>query len=353
MDINVIKYFKENNDKISYDTLTSVLSRKTMVDYIDYLIENNTKFTVFFIDIDDFKSINDTLGHSAGDKALITCSERMKMIFDDNNGVVGRYGGDEFFAVVENEIEYEKIWTIASQLNKIIRKPNNLSDIDKALPAGKFTITSGIARFPIDAKTKDKLFEICDKALYIGKQKGKNCFIIYNQSLHSNIFKDREIKKIDVKGVIDYIFTTLTDKSKSLNENLVEAITFVSKYFDVSLASKNYNNKFEILYSNGTLNKAKYVDEKEYLDLKTSEVDSMIFMYINKLSPRCDNLKKIFEEQSIHASILIPCQTKTKNYGYLRIDAKHERIWTKEEKMVFQIIANLYAMLLELTNENF
>ena len=353
MNINEIKYFKENKDKISYDTLTSVLSRKTTIDYIDYLIQNNIKFTVFFMDIDDFKNINDTLGHSAGDKALITCSERMKMIFEDNNSVVGRYGGDEFFAVVENETEYEKIWEIASQLNKIIRKENNLEDIDKALPAGKFTITSGIARFPIDAKGRDELFEICDKSLYIGKQKGKNCFIIYNSSIHSNLFKDREIKKIDVKGVIDYIFTTLTDKTRSLNDNLKEAITFISKYFDVSLASKNYNNKFEILYSNGNLNKAKYVDENKYLDLKTSEVDSMIFMYINKLGPRREELKKEFEEQAIHASILIPCQTKTKNYGYLRIDAKHERIWTKEEKMVFQIVANLYAMLLELTNEKF
>ena len=62
---------------------------------------------------------------------------------------------------------------------------------------------------------------------------------------------------------------------------------------------------------------------------------------------------KAFEKQNVHASILISCQTKTKLYGYLRVDSKYERIWTKDEKIVFQIIANLYALLLEFKNEEF
>ena len=124
MAITDLKYFNENVDTITHDTLTSVLSRKSMLDYMNYLIDNKIKFTLFFTDIDDFKSINDVLGHSAGDKALITCAERMRIVFEDNCGVVGRYGGDEFFGIIENEVEYEKIWNIASQLNEIIRKKN-------------------------------------------------------------------------------------------------------------------------------------------------------------------------------------------------------------------------------------
>ena len=78
----------------------------------------------------------------------------------------------------------------------------------------------------------------------------------------------------------------------------------------------------------------------------------MIFMYVNNLNE--DNeLKKALEKQNVHASILISCQTKTKLYGYLRVDSKYERIWTKAEKIVFQIIANLYALLLEFKNEEF
>lgn len=346
MALTDLKFFKEYKEDLSHDMLTDILSRKPMNDYIDYLIKNKIKFTLFLSDLDDFKDINDTLGHGAGDKALITCAERMRIIFEDNSGVVGRYGGDEFLAVVEGVVDYEKVWEIGSQLNKIIRKENSIKDIEKALPAGRLTITSGVARFPLDADDKEELFEVCDKALYIGKSKGKNCFVIYNAEHHKN----KEIKKLDVKGVIDYVFQSLTDNTRSLDDNLVDAITFISKYFDVSLASKNYNNKLEILYSNGALTKAKYVDEKLILNLKTNEKDSIIFMYINKLSD--DNIiKKIFEEQGIHASLLIPCQTKINNYGYLRIDAKHERIWSREEKMVFQIVANLYAMLLEWTNK--
>lgn len=344
------EYFKKNINNITFDTLTHALSRKSMIEYIKYLVDKNTPFTLFFIDLDDFKSINDNLGHSVGDEALIISSERMFKIFNENNGIVGRYGGDEFFAVVENETKYENIWHIGKDLNELIRRENNIKDIEKALPAGKLTITSGIARFPQDGKDIDELMDVCDKALYRGKMKGKNCFIIYNKELHQNLLMSRDTRGLDTKGVIDYVFKELTNNKKTLEDNLKEVISFASKFFDVSLAAKNYNGLFEILYLKDENIKSKYIDEKLYLDLKSSEIDSMIFMYINKLGPRHENLKKIFEDQGVHASILIPCQTKNKNYGYLRIDARHERIWTKDEKIVFQIIANLYALLKEFAN---
>lgn len=344
------EYFKNNIDNITFDTLTHALSRKSMIEYIKYLIKNNTPFSLFFIDLDDFKAINDSLGHSVGDEALIITSDRMFKIFNENNGVVARYGGDEFFAVVENEVKYENIWHIGKDLNELIRKQNDINDIEKALPAGKITITTGISRFPKDGKNIDELLEVCDKALYRGKLKGKNCFIIYNEELHADLFIKRDNRGLDIKGVIDYVFREFTNKKYSIEYNLKEVISFASKYFDVTLAAKNYDNKFEVLYSKDSNVTSEYVDENLYLDLKSSEVDSMVFMYINKLGPRHADLKKTFEDQKVHSSILIPCQTKTKNYCYLRIDAKHERIWTKDEKIVFQIIANLYAMLLEFAN---
>ena len=347
MYISKVDYFKDRLDTLTYDTLTSVLSRKSMEEYINYLISNKTSFSMFLIDIDDFKTINDVLGHSAGDQSLLICSKRMIEVFKEHKGVVGRYGGDEFFAILPNEIEYENVWNVGNKLNENIRKSNSIPDIEKALPAGKFTITSGVARYPLDANDYESLLSLCDKALYIGKQKGKNRFIVYNAEIHQDVFKNRDYKKSDVKEVIDYVFQELTNKSASLDENLITAISFVSKCYDVSLASKCINDNLEILYSDGKITKAKYIDINEYLDLKASEVDTMIFMYINKLGPKHLKLKKQFEEQGIHASILIPCRTKSMNYGYLRIDAKYERIWSKEEKTVFQIIANLYALLLE------
>ena len=108
---------------------------------------------------------------------------------------------------------------------------------------------------------------------------------------------------------------------------------------------KKYN------FSNDQIEDAKYVDVNEYISLKANKTDSMMFMYINKLGPKYQHLAKIFEEQKIHASILVACETKKQIYEYLRIDAKYERIWTKEEKIIFQIIANLYAFILEYSNK--
>lgn len=347
-----IEYFNKNKENVNYDSLTKVLSRSSFYQYMQYLIDSNRTFSYFFFDFDDFKSINDVLGHHSGDEALVIAATRIDEVVCKYNGVTGRFGGDEFFAIFENLTEYDDVWKIAKEINEKVREEKSISNIQLALPAGMLTITTGIARFPKDGKTMDELFEVTDKALYRGKQKGKNCFIIYNHELHKDIFKDKEARKLDVKNLINYVFVSMTDKDYSLNENLKHVGIFVANYFGVSIFSKNYNNKFEIIYSNWKMKDPFYVDEKLFLDLKASDDDSMIFMYVNNLNE--DNeLKKAFEKQNVHASILISCQTKTKLYGYLRVDSKYERIWTKNEKIVFQIIANLYALLLEFKNEEF
>ncbi len=353
MGILDIEFFKKNEDKIVYDQLTGMLSRSIFYEYMKDLVEKEKPFVFFFFDFDDFKSINDVLGHKTGDEALIISSRRITNVIEANGGVVGRYGGDEFFGIIEDMTEYEEVWNIAREINEVIREDNTIKDIEKALPLGRFTITSGISRFPKDGKTIDEIFEVTDKALYRGKQKGKNCFIIYNHELHKNIFKDREARKLDTKNLIDYIFVALTDKDHPLNDNIKHVCSFIANYFDVSIFSKNYNGKFEVIFSNGLIPNAKYVDENKYLDLKSSEIESMIFMYINRLQGVHEGLKKEFEEQKIHASLLIPCATKSKLYGYLRIDSRYERIWAREEKIVFQVLANLYAVILEFTNQEF
>ena len=344
-------FFKKNS--IIYDPLTNTISRNSFYDYMNYLINNNIKFAFFFFDFDDFKSINDVLGHNVGDEALVLSSNRIKEIINKYGGHVGRYGGDEFLGIVEDLDDYDSVWNIAREINERIREDNNIENLSYALPAGRMTITTGIARFPRDGKTLDEIFNITDKALYRGKQKGKNCFIIYNKELHSNIHTESDARHLDTKNIIEYVFSALTDKSYSLNENLKHVCSFTANYFDVGIFSKNYKGKFEILFSNGSIPNAAYIDENKILDLKINDAEQMIFMYINKLDKKHDKIKKLFEAQSIHASLLIPCSTKQKTYGYLRIDSKYERIWGKEEKIVFQVIANLYAVLLEFSNEEF
>ena len=164
---------------------------------------------------------------------------------------------------------------------------------------------------------------------------------------------DSDARHIDTKNLIDYIFVTLTDKSHPLEDNLKHVCSFIANYFDVSIFSKNYKGKFEVIFTNGIISNAAYIDEKEYLDIKVNDSEQMIFMYINKLDEKHQYLKDLFEGQKIHASLLIPCATKQKTYGYLRIDSRYERIWGREEKIVFQVIANLYALLLEFTNQKF
>ena len=179
-DLDKFKYLEK--DDFMLDTLTGVLNRKNIIDYAKKLIDNNIPFSLGLIDIDDFKTINDNYGHQAGDIALIELSNGFIDYFKDN-GLIGRYGGDEFIFIVEGDNDYKTIYDLTYNLyDNILRKMYTLGHITTFI-----TATIGISRFPLNGNNYDELFLKCDKALYRGKMKGRNCFIIYLPEKHDNI----------------------------------------------------------------------------------------------------------------------------------------------------------------------
>lgn len=208
----VLSVLNNESDKITYSlehktvngedffVLENITYKKKLYDLIDplcdvyqkssfeYIVRSEIRkekprdFFFLIADIDNFKAINDTYGHKVGDEILSYVAEVLKNNF--KNGVVGRYGGDEFVAISYEPNDFQSIWNIMHKTNKEVRdiafKYN--SDI-------RPSITSGISRFKIDATTFDELFVKADKALYRGKRKGKNCFVIYDEMLHGSIIE--------------------------------------------------------------------------------------------------------------------------------------------------------------------
>ena len=139
------------------------------------------------IDVDDFKTINDTYGHMFGDEVLSRVSE---IIRSDLNarGVAGRFGGDEFMVLFENVKSEQELRLILKTITKNIQ----WAFADKEVSV---TTSWGIAKYPEDGSSLEELFKIADKALYIAKAKGKNRYIIYDERKHGNIVTDREIQQ--------------------------------------------------------------------------------------------------------------------------------------------------------------
>jgi len=332
-------------DEKSIDQLCKVYDRNTADELVNFLIDNKIPFSIAFTDFDDFKSINDILGHQVGDFALKEISSAMKESVKDK-GVIARYGGDEFLVIMPDIVTYDDVWQTVKVLCDSVRAINDtkIMNIASALPVGKITVTIGVARYPEDALDFDHLFELVDKALYRGKLKGKNCFIIYNKALHANLKHDFTSKKIGIEKLINYIFLEFTSKERTIENNLRAISKFLASHYGVSAISKTKKDLFEILHHDDTLD-IDYIPIDLY-EYSGSNEDNNLYYYerFKDIKPK---LAEKFEQQKIWASILIKCATASQVYGYLRIDSRRERIWTREEKLIFQLVGNLYALLLE------
>jgi len=156
--------------KTRMDNLTGVQNKGGLVYEFSNLIGKNKKFSVLMFDIDNFKSINDNLGHIVGDKCLrnlaIVASNSIR-----KTDIIGRYGGDEFVIILP-QTGVSDAFKIGTSLLKRVQKTKD--------PA--ITISIGIAGYPWDGETMEELIETADKGLYASKNKGKNS-IYYSGSL--------------------------------------------------------------------------------------------------------------------------------------------------------------------------
>lgn len=177
------EYLHSDYDK---DITTGLLTKKAIIEYTENLLHRKPKHNVniCILDIDNFKQVNDTLGHLFGDEVLATVSEIIKNTIA-GNGLVGRIGGDEIFIVLEG-LNY------LSDLRGVLRSVR--SNVEwaykdrKDIP--KVTCSIGAATYPTDALVYDDLFKIADKMLYRAKQKGKNRYIIYEQAVHGDVLSE-------------------------------------------------------------------------------------------------------------------------------------------------------------------
>ena len=174
------------SSRSNLDPLTNLLNKKASKDYaLEALAKaekEGTNVTFLMIDLDNFKTINDTYGHMFGDETLVSVARVMNEAVG-SRGVVGRIGGDEFFIVLTDfEDGDESIRPVIREIRSNVELcfKDKLDDI-------RVTCSVGTATFPIDAKNYDDLFKLADHCLYVAKSKGRDRFIIYNKEIHGSL----------------------------------------------------------------------------------------------------------------------------------------------------------------------
>lgn len=178
-----------------HDALTDLANRTHLYDSLRDAVARAEKehkvVSVLLIDIDYFKTINDTLGHAMGDSLLRAFAARLAGYVRPGD-VVGRLGGDEFAVVVSSPVEGFCASTIAGRIHRALQSPM-LLDSQNIL----VTTSMGVASYPIDTSDFDRLIHYADTAMYEAKVAGRNTFRCYNAEM-----KERAIRKSDIERAL-------------------------------------------------------------------------------------------------------------------------------------------------------
>ncbi|MCR5189228.1 MAG: diguanylate cyclase [Treponema sp.] len=166
------------------DALTNLLNKSAMQEHVTSFLEGEAKNTfnaLFILDLDNFKMVNDNLGHLAGDKAIKDAGQKLSLIFSEKD-YISRFGGDEFCVLLKmNEdvgkevfmkVVNEKARTLGLLLKEKYYDEKNIVGISASI---------GISLYPENGKTYDELFRCADEALYNVKQNGKNGYKIWDK----------------------------------------------------------------------------------------------------------------------------------------------------------------------------
>jgi len=163
-----------------HDTLTQLPNRFLFLDRLKQALEeayrNNTRVTVFFLDLDRFKEINDTYGHEVGDRLLELVTKRL-LQYRRAEDTIARLGGDEFTLLLENVKQKDSI-KIANQILQSMKKPFIINGVKHYT-----TFSIGISSYPEDGRTYEELLRNADTAMYKAKESGKNNYHFYNVAM--------------------------------------------------------------------------------------------------------------------------------------------------------------------------
>jgi diguanylate cyclase (GGDEF)-like protein/PAS domain S-box-containing protein len=176
---------KKAEDKIlqqaHYDSLTGLANRFLSLDRLSALLltaeRNKTQVAVLFLDLDDFKKVNDTLGHDAGDKLLVETATRFSGAVRKSD-TVGRLGGDEFIILLNDIGNVKNIHRLIETLLSRVRAPYLINDRELMM-----TSSLGISIYPDDGLEVSELLRNADTAMYHAKNQGRNTYSYYQANM--------------------------------------------------------------------------------------------------------------------------------------------------------------------------
>jgi len=189
----------------THDSLTNLPNRTLFRDRVHHAMaiarRTQNKLAILFLDLDDFKAVNDAFSHSQGDKLLVQISHRIRKCLRETD-TVARLGGDEFVVLLENITQPKDIARVANQIIEEIAQPIPIQGHQYSI-----SVSIGISVYPDDGSQTDQIIQNADTAMYRAKERGKNTFQFYTPEMTQEVM-DR--------------LRTITLLKKALNDRTLE-----------------------------------------------------------------------------------------------------------------------------------
>ncbi len=331
-----IKCFDSSDKESLIDPMTHVLRKDAMILYVKDLIERKIPFSYFFIDFDYFKKVNDKLGHQIGDKALQKCVSLIQEAVPSES-IMGRYGGDEFVLVIENKVRYQDVWQIARTFCQHLRHhPQDF--LKNVYQDGKITVTVGISRYPIDGKDFETINLSADHALYRGKTKGRDCFIIFDKAKYSS--SENEMN-ISLPEIISRLFSYFREEKDSFLA-LKKGAALIGEVYHPRYISFLSEKKDSLLYSKEGIDDTSYIPFP-YNDLvRVSQSGNRVVFLSKILNPTYCQLNQKMAKANIHSFVLLAMKRKGET-SFLILQSRRERVYPEDENVCLQVLSELYG----------
>lgn len=261
-------------NELQYDSLTGVYNKKTITEYAKKRIseEKEKRIVIAILDVDHFKSVNDTFGHLYGDKVLARVGGRLKEIVGED-GVIGRIGCDEFM-IVFNGLDDDQVLRGMLRAIRTQIKWEFAEDFENL----SITCSIGASIFPVNGRDYEDLFKKADCCLYIAKEKGRDRYVFFRDEMHRasyeamlnqnqlNAMKNpREIREL--KNVASFMENAMTDSRKAI----LDAMRHMKDTFGIDNINIYYGEGMKKVYSFGSdipeAKDAMYVFSEEFQKL--------------------------------------------------------------------------------------
>ncbi len=321
---NSLKQSEEKMRHLAYfDSLTGLPNRQSLDESLEKAIQFAAKeqqnICIMYIDLDNFKRINDTLGHEFGDKLLrkisnkiLQCAKEKACIPDAMQNTtemqVSRLGGDEFMILLNNTLSDKSVKVVAQSLVDCISELVSIDDYEVAL-----TPSIGIAVYPRDGATSTELKKNADVAMYYAKTMGRNGYRFYAESLNKNAMKFLQIEGCLRNALNNDEFSLNYQPQVCLKKNKIIGVEALLRWDSPELGSVKPSEFISVAEDSGIINelgewvmRTACVQGKEWMDagLQDFKVSVNLSSTQFKRASLLNMIKRALDDSGLPASLL-------------------------------------------------